>query len=207
MAKITNETCKLCRRERVKLFLKGERCLSPKCAVAKRPYPPGAHGQSRRSKLSDYAVSLREKQKVKRIYGVLEKQFRNYFEKADKKEGVTGEILLQYLEMRFDTIVKNMNFADSQRQARQIIGHGHFLINGKKVNISSYQMKPGDKVEVSEKSKKEMYFKELQSLKKDAVSWVSSDLAHLKGEVLGVPKRADLDPEIQEQLIVELYSK
>lgn len=207
MARITNETCKLCRREGRKLFLKGEKCNSPKCPVAKRAYPPGMHGLSRRSKPSDYSFALREKQKVKRIYGILERQFRNYFEKADRKEGVTGEILLQFLEMRFDNIVYRMGFADSLRLARQLVNHGHITVNGRKVDIASYQTKPKDKIEVSAASQKDNYFQGIKEKKKDAAGWLKSDLASLKGEVLGIPTRSDLDPDIQEQLIVELYSK
>lgn len=209
MAKITKDQCVLCRREMKKLFLKGEKCLGPKCPVSKRPYVPGVHGLSRRSKPSDYAISFREKQKVKRIYGVLEKQFRNYFKKADKKEGVTGEILLQLLEMRLDNIVYRMGFAVSLRQARQLVGHGMFLVNGKKVNIPSYNAKVGDTVEVRDSDKKNKYFTEIlpNQGEREVSPWLKVDIKKLKGEILAVPQREELDQEIKEQLIVELYSK
>ncbi len=207
MARLHDRTCALCRRETKKLFLKGEKCDSQKCPVSKRPYPPGAHGLSRRSRPSDYAMALREKQRVKRIYGILEKQFRNYFKKADRKQGITGEILLQLLEMRLDVIVYRMGFADSLRQSRQLVNHGHFTVNGKKVDIPSYQVKIKDKIEVKAKSKESIFFENIKSSKIDAVSWVMSDLKNLKGEVLNIPMREDLDPGIEEQLIVELYSK
>lgn len=209
MAKITADTCVLCRREGKKLFLKGEKCLGQKCPVAKRAYPPGIHGLSRRSKPSDYAIAFREKQKVKRVYGVLEKQFRNYFKKADRREGVTGEILLQLLEMRLDNIVYKMGFAVSLRQARQLVGHGMFLVNGKKVNIPSYQVKPGEKIEVRQEDRKNKYFSEVlkETPGREASPWLSVQLDKLQGEVIKVPEREDLDPEINEQLIVELYSK
>lgn len=207
MARLYDKTCVLCRREMRKLFLKGEKCDTQKCPVQKRPYPPGHHGLSRRSKPSDYSFALREKQKVKRIYGILEKQFRNYFEKADSKQGVTGEILLQLLEMRLDVIVYRMGFADSLRQARQLVGHGHFTVNGKKVNIPSYQVRVKDKIEVKETKKKDEYFETVKKRKLDVVDWVKVDMAKLSGEVQAVPTREELDPEIKEQLIVELYSK
>lgn len=207
MARITTDTCTLCRRERRKLFLKGDKCDSQKCPVSKRAYPPGHHGLSRKGKPSDYATALREKQKVKRIYGVLERQFRNYFEKAERKQGVTGEILLKMLEMRLDTIVCRMGFAKSIKQARQLVNHGHFQVNGKKVNIPSYQVKIKDKIEVREKNKKEKYFEEIKKQKVETPEWVKSDIKDLRGEVLAAPERANLDPDIREQLIVELYSK
>lgn len=207
MARITVDTCTICRREGRKLFLKGERCESQKCAFVKRAYGPGQHGLRRKGKPSDYAIALREKQKVKRTYGVLEKQFRNYFKKADRKQGITGEILLQMLEMRLDSLVHRMGFADSRRQARQIVGHGHLLVNGKKVNIASYQAKVKDTIEVSEKSKNSPYFENILNKKIDTAVWVRTDFKNLKGEVLDVPAREDLDPDIKEQLIVELYKK
>ncbi|RJO60027.1 30S ribosomal protein S4 [candidate division WS5 bacterium] len=208
MAKI-QEQCRQCRREGEKLFLKGERCNSQKCAVFRRTYAPGIHGlASGRRKSSDYGIQLREKQKVKRIYGILEGQFRNYYEKADAKQGLTGEILLKFLEMRLDNIVYRMGLAPSRRLARQLVGHGHFTVNGKGVNIPSYEVKAGDKIEVKKSSQGNSYFSEIKKKKeKSEASWVLVDLAKLKGEVKSVPEREELDPNIQEQLIVELYSK
>lgn len=203
------EQCRQCRREGEKLFLKGERCSSQKCSVFRRSYAPGIHGlQSARKKTSDYGIQLRAKQKVKRIYGVLEHQFRNYYEKADAKQGLTGEILLKSLEMRLDNVVYRMGFASSRRLAKQLVGHGHFTINGKKVDIPSYNTKPGDKIEVKGSSKKNSYFTEIGKKKgQEEVSWVLVDLSKLKGEVKAVPEREEIDPNINEQLIVELYSK
>ncbi len=208
MAKI-QEQCRQCRREGEKLFLKGERCSSQKCAVFRRSYAPGIHGlASGRRKMSDYGIQLREKQKVKRIYGVLEKQFRNYYKKAERKRGLTGELLLQTLEMRLDNVVYRMGFAPSRRTAKQIVGHGHFTVNSKKVDVPSYELKAGDKLEVKKSSQKNPYFSRMKD-KKDTIeiSWLIVDLAKLRGEVKSVPAREDLDPNIQEQLIVELYSK
>ncbi len=208
MAKI-QEQCRQCRREGEKLFLKGERCYSQKCSVFRRSYAPGIHGlSSARKKVSEYGVQLRAKQKVKRIYGVLERQFVNYYKKAEGKQGLTGELLLQALEMRLDNIVYRMNFAASRRQAKELVGHGHFTVNGKKVDVPSYEVKPGDKIEVRKSSQKSKYFSELSKTKaKEEVSWLLVDLAKMKGEVKAVPMREELDPNINEQLIVELYSK
>jgi len=208
MAIVLKEKCKLCRREGRKLFLKGEKCLGPKCTVLKRPFPPGQSGMSRRSKPSDYALALREKQKVKRMYGLIEGQFRNYFKKADKKEGVTGEILLQLLEMRLDNVVRKMGFASSPRQARQLVSHAMFNVNGKKVNVPSYSVKAGDKISVRENQRKNKYWEILSDKAEGNVpSWVRFDLKKLEGEVLANPDRDMIDPEIKENLIVELYSK
>lgn len=203
------EQCRQCRREGEKLFLKGERCYTQKCAVFRRSYAPGIHGlASARKKTSDYGVQLRAKQKVKRIYGVLEKQFRNYYEKADSKQGLTGEVLLQLLEMRLDNVVYRMGFASSRRLAKQIVGHGHFTVNAKKVDVPSYSVKVGDKIEVKKSSQKNSYFTEIVKKKPgEEVSWVLADLSKLKGEVKSLPEREDIDPNINEQLIVELYSK
>ena len=208
MAKI-KEQCRQCRREGEKLFLKGDKCYSQKCPVVRRTYAPGMHGlSSARRKISNYGTQLRAKQKVKRIYGVLEEQFRNYYKKAEKKHGLTGEVLLQLLEMRFDNIVYRMGFASSRRLARQLIKHGHFTVNGRKVDIPSYEVKPGDKIEVKKSKQTNNYFQELAKKKEvQEASWLLVDPAKLKGEVKGIPLREDLDPNINEQLIVELYSK
>ncbi len=210
MARYRGPVCKLCRREGAKLFLKGERCLSPKCAMEpnKRPYPPGAR-QSRRRKATDFGLQLREKQKVKRIYGVLESQFRRYYKIAEQKPGATGENLLQYLEMRFDNVVYRLGFAESRSQARQLILHGHFQINNRKNNVPSTLLVPGDVVSVKEKSKDKEFFKVmLDSLgSKSIPSWLSLDIINTTGRVLSAPARADIDPTISEQLIVEFYSR
>jgi small subunit ribosomal protein S4 len=211
MARIISAKCKQCRREGVKLFLKGEKCESGKCTLIKRNYIPGQHGLSRRrGKPSDYLIQLREKQKVKRTYGVLETQFRNYFEKADRKKGVTGEILLQLLETRLDNVVYRLGLAPSRTMARQLVSHDHFTVNGKKVNIPSFHVRVGDKIEVIKESIDNKYFKEILPNtigKASAQSWLKLDQKKLSGEILSVPTREELDPEINEQLIVELYSK
>lgn len=203
-------SCRQCRREGVKLFLKGDKCQGAKCTLVKRNYIPGQHGLSRRSKMSDYNMQLREKQKVKRIYGILEKQFRNYFERADRKEGVTGEHLLQLLETRLDNIVYRLGFASSRKQARQLVSHDHFCVDGKKVNIPSYQLKPGQVVSVikeSAKNEKIVGMFETQTKKTDVPSWLKYDSKKLSGELIALPSRLELDSDINEQLIVELYSK
>lgn len=211
MARMISPKCKQCRREGVKLDLKGEKCLGPKCPMIKRNFIPGQHGTSRRrGKASDYLLQLREKQKVKRTYGVLEKQFRNYFEKADRKEGVTGEILLQLLEARLDNVVYRLGLAPSRTMARQLVNHDHFTVNGKKVNIPSYQVKVGDKVEFIKESQKNTYFKEVLPgivTKASVPSWLKLDVKKFAGEVIALPTREELDPNINESLIVELYSK
>ncbi len=210
MARMLEPSCRQCRREGTKLFLKGEKCQGAKCILVKRNYIPGQHGLSRRSKMSDYSMQLREKQKVKRIYGILERQFRNYFEKADRKEGVTGEYLLQLLETRLDNVVYRLGFASSRKQARQLVSHDHFQVDGKKVNIPSYQVKPGQKISViAESAKNEKLIKafEEQAKKTDVPDWLKYDPGKLTGELIALPVRLELDPEINEQLIVELYSK
>lgn len=211
MARILSPKCKQCRREGIKLDLKGEKCLGPKCTMIKRNYIPGQHGTTRRrGKASDYLLQLREKQKVKRIYGVLEKQFSNYFEKADRKEGVTGEILLQLLETRLDNVVYRLGFAPSRAMARQLVNHDHFTVNGKKVNIPSYQVRVGDKIEFIKESQKNTYFTTVlptQITKASAPSWLKLDTKKFLGEVIAYPDRSELDPNINESLIVELYSK
>jgi small subunit ribosomal protein S4 len=211
MARILTASCRQCRREGVKLFLKGEKCESAKCTLIKRNYIPGQHGMSRRrGKPSDYLLQLREKQKVKRIYGVLETQFRNYFEKADHKQGVTGEILLQLLETRLDNVVYRLGLAPSRKMARQLVSHAHFTVNGKKVNIPSYQVRVGDKIAVIKETETSTFYKEVLPgivAKASAPSWLKLDPKKIIGEVLAFPVREELDSEINEQLIVELYSK
>lgn len=206
MTSITPD-CRQCRREGQKLFLKGDKCYS-KCVFVKRGYAPGQHGLSRRKKLSDYGVMLREKQKVKRIYGVQEKQFENYFKKAAARGGVTGENLLQLLESRMDNLVYRMGFAASRTQAKQMVSHGMFAVNGRRSNIASRILKPGDEIEVLAGKKKKKIFEEVSGSKpKEENSWVKADLKNLKGKYENLPIREQLDPEIEEQLIVEFYSK
>ncbi|MDA8168592.1 MAG: 30S ribosomal protein S4 [Nitrospiraceae bacterium] len=209
MARYTGADCRQCRREGQKLFLKGDRCFTEKCSVERRKYPAGQHGQ-RRGKLSDYGVQLREKQKVKNIYGLLEKQFRNYFEKAaGKKGGSTGETLLQFLERRLDNIVFRMGFANNRTQARQFVGHGFFAVNGRKVSIPSYQVKPGEIIEVVESKKNHLYIEEnlAKAEHRGRPEWLDVDADNRKGKVLHIPAREEIPLEVQEQLIVELYSK
>ena len=209
MARYTEASCRQCRREGMKLYLKGERCYSTnKCAFERRPTPPGQHGK-RRTKLSEYGLQLREKQKVKRIYGVLEKQFAHYFDLAEKQKGITGSNLLEILETRLDNVVYRLGLATSRKEARQLVQHAHFLVNGKKVNVPSYLFKEGDTIEVKAKSKKSPKFKEiLEATENRAVApWLSADLDTLSGKVIGRPTREDIDVEIAEHLIVELYSK
>ena len=208
MARYTDALCRICRREGEKLFLKGDRCYSEKCAVERRKYPPGHHGQGYR-KLSDYGVQLREKQKVRKTYGLLESQFRRYFYEAERGKGITGEVLLQLLESRLDNVVYRMGFTSNRRKARQLIGHGHFRVNGKKVNLPSYTVKGGDLVEVNEASKDIPEI--IDSLSKvehrGIPTWVEVDSANFKGKVLHIHSRDEIQLPVQEQLIVELYSK
>lgn len=209
MARYSEAVCRQCRRENAKLFLKGDRCYTDKCAVERRNYAPGQHGQ-RRTKVSDYGIQLREKQKVKRTYGLQEKQFRLYFAKADRMKGVTGENLLMLLERRLDSIVYRLGFAVSRAQARTMVRHGHFIVNGRKVNIPSYLVRPADTVELREKSRQVALFNEsLDSVMRRGVpSWVELDRENFKGTIKAMPVRDELTtPEFQEQLIVELYSK
>lgn len=208
MARYRESVCRFCRREMQKLFLKGDRCYSDKCAVERRNYPPGQHGQSR-GKHTDYGVQLREKQKVRRIYGLLEKQFRNYAHLADKKKGITGENLLLLLESRLDNIVFRMGFAASRAEARQLINHGHFLVNGRKVDVPSFRTKPGMVVEVREKSRQIAAIEEsLKTVSRRGMPhWLEVDVAGFRGTVKAMPAREDLPPTIREQLIVEFYSK
>jgi small subunit ribosomal protein S4 len=208
LARHTRSVCRLCRRENLKLFLKGERCYTEKCAIDRRNYAPGQHGQNRR-KFSDYGVQLREKQKVKRLYGILENQFRNIFKEADRQKGITGEILLALLERRLDNTVYRLGFANSRNEARQLVKQNHFSVNGVKVNIPSYLLKPGDAVEVREKSKKIVRILEAVEgvARRGVPQWLELEKEQLKGNVRALPTRDDITIPIQEKLIVELYSK
>jgi small subunit ribosomal protein S4 len=206
MARSLGPKCKQCRREGMKLFLKGERCLTEKCAVERRSYPPGEHGRGR-IKQSEYLLQLREKQKARRYYGILEKQFRNYYEKAAKAQGITGEALLRMLETRLDNVVYRLGFAASRAQARQIIRHGHFQVNGRRVNIPSFQVRPNDVVSLKAGSPVEQVVRDATDLTASVASWLQADHDNLTGKVLKLPERTDIDTPVQEQLIVELYSK
>jgi small subunit ribosomal protein S4 len=208
LARYREAVCRLCRREGVELYLKGDRCFTDKCAIKRRGYPPGQHGQ-RRPKHSDYGVQLREKQKAKRIYGVLEKQFRTYFEKADRMKGKTGDNLLILLERRLDNVVYKFGFTQTRRESRQVVRHGHFLVNGRKVNIPSFLVKAGDVVELREKSRKIPSVNEALDavVRKGIPAWLELDRGNFRGAVKAIPARADIQEPIQEQLIVELYSK
>jgi small subunit ribosomal protein S4 len=207
MARYTDSVCRLCRREGAKLFLKGDRCYSSKCAFAKRPVPPGQHGQSRK-KQSEYGMQLREKQKVKRAYGMQEKQFKKYFDMAEKTRGITGEELLSLLERRLDNTVFRLGLADSRAQARQTVLHGHVTVNGRKVNIASYLVGVGDEIKVKDSSKDMERFKEIRESDARPVNkWLTFDSANLVGRVVALPQRDDVDLTIEEHMIVELYSK
>lgn len=208
MARYRDALCRLCRREGDKLFLKGDRCYTDKCAVERRKYAPGQHGQ-RRKKLSDYALQLREKQKAKETYGVLERQFKRYFYMAEKKKGVTGSMLLQLLERRLDNVVYRLGFASNRRQARQLVLHGHFAVNEKRVNIPSCLLRTGDSINLMEKSRKLSVIEENISKMehRGLPSWVEMDVNTMKGKILNYPSREEIDLPVQEQLIVELYSK
>lgn len=210
MARYTGPDCKLCRREGMKLYLKGERCLTKKCPIERRPYPPGQSGQARRRKPSEYALQLREKQKVRRIYGVLENQFQTLFQEAERRPGMTGENLLQLLELRLDNVIYRMGFASSRDQARQLVNHGHFLVNGKKVNIPSVQLHPGDEITLDAGSDKTEFFAAgaaFGSARAQPPQWVQIDATAMNGRVLAVPQRIDVDALVSEQLIVEYYSR
>lgn len=209
MARYRESVCRHCRREGIKLFLKGEKCYTEKCTFDKRSYAPGQHGQSRRGKPSDYGMQLREKQKVKRIYGVLEKQFRKYFQAADRGKGITGENLLNILERRLDNVVYRLNFAGSRKQARQLVTHGHFLVNRRKVNIPSFLVKKGDVIEVKEKSKNlSAILSSFELVKKNPPpSWLIFNMDKLEGRIAALPNRAEIQLPINEKFIVEIYSK
>ena len=209
MATYRASVCRLCRREGMKLFLKGDRCFKDSCAIEKRNFIPGQHGRSRRSKIVGYGLQLREKQKVKRIYGLMERQFRGYFEKAERQKGVTGENLLAILERRLDNTVYRLGFASSRAQGRQLVGHGHIRVNDRKVNIPSFQVKQGDLVSVREKSKKvPNIVNSVEKVESRGVpGWLELDSSNLSGKVLTLPVRDDVNLPVQERLIVELYSK
>ncbi|MEW6523251.1 MAG: 30S ribosomal protein S4 [Bacillota bacterium] len=208
MARYTKAVCRLCRREGIKLYLKGERCYMPKCPMDRRAVPPGQHGQTRK-KDTPYGVQMREKQKARRIYGVLERQFRRYFSIAAKAKGVTGEALLQLLERRLDNVVYRMGFAGSRAEGRQLVRHGHFKVNDRKVNIPSYLVREGDVVAISPRSRDVAKVKELAELAKTrtAPGWMQVDAENLRGTVIRLPRRDEIDVPVKEHLIVELYSK
>ena len=208
MARYTDASCRLCRREGEKLFLKGERCYTNKCSVAKRVYAPGQHGQQKK-KLSEYGIQLREKQKVRRFYGILEGQFRKYFEMAASKKGITGENLLQTLELRLDNAVYRLGLATSRPESRQLVKHSHFTVNGQKVDIPSYLLKVGDVIAVREKSRTSPKIKAINEITGSKVvpKWLEFDAENLTGKVVSMPSREDIDLPIREHLIVELYSK
>jgi small subunit ribosomal protein S4 len=208
VARYTDAVCRLCRREGLKLFLKGERCYTDKCAIERRNYPPGQHGQAR-PKFSEYSIQLREKQKLRRIYGVLEAQFRRYFEMADRSKGVTGEMLLQFLERRLDNMVYRMGFATSRSEARQLVRHGHFTVNGRKVNVPSFLAKVGDVIGVRERSRGVARIQESLELaqRRGVPDWLEVTAEQFAGRVKTLPARSDLTMPINEKLVVELYSK
>jgi small subunit ribosomal protein S4 len=210
LARYREAKCRLCRREGTKLFLKGDRCFRDSCGIEKRNFPPGQHGRAHRPKVAGYGVQLREKQKVKRIYRVLENQFANYFDKADKKKGITGETLLLSLELRLDNVVYRLGFAPSRDQARQLVTHGHILVNGRKVDIASAQLKAGDTIMIREKTRKNQQIADSIGTiggRGGIPAWMELDAENLKGTVVALPKRGDIQMAIDEQLIVELYSK
>ena len=213
MARYTGPVCKLCRREGEKLYLKGARCLSPKCSFERRSYPPGQHGkdaQFRRGRASDYSLQLREKQKARRVYGILERQFRRYFRDALRRPGLTGSNLLSILESRLDNAVYRMGWADSRAHARQLVQHGHIAVKGRRTNVPSYVVRPGDEITIRSGSMKRTYFKELRAYMQDrppAPEWLKLDVNGMKCTVERVPERRDVDIPLNEQLIVEYYSR
>ena len=208
MARYTGSVCRLCRREGTKLFLKGSRCYTKKCAFERRPSPPGQHGVRRR-KVGEYGLQLREKQKVRRVYAVLERQFKNYFDGAESRPGVTGENLLRSLETRLDNVVYRMGFATSRAQARQLVGHGHFDVNGRRTNIASFQLKPGDRVSVRETHRSREPFKIAKETLRShqAPEWLTVDAASLTGSIVDLPRRDQMPLDLNEQLVVEYYSR
>lgn len=206
MARYTGPSCRLCRREGKKLFLKGDRCYSDKCAVTKRATPPGQHG-ARRTKLSNYGLQLREKQMVKRAYGMIEGQFRQTYDRAEKMQGITGENLLRLLELRFDNVVFRMGLAQSRKEARQLVTHGHFTLNGRKADIPSMTINVGDVIAVKEGSLSSEKFKGIQEKAATAPKWIQADIEKLAGKVIALPEREDIDLPIEEHLIIELYSR
>ena len=206
MARDRDAACRQCRREGEKLFLKGERCLTDKCGIERRAYPPGEQGRGR-VRQSEYLLQLREKQKARRFYGVLEAQFRLYYDKASRQDGITGENLLRLLEMRLDNVVTRLGFAASRRQARQLVGHGHFMVNGRRVDIPSYQVRPNDIVSLKPKSSVEPIVRGATDLVASVAPWLQADYDALNGKILKHPERTEIDTPVREQLIVELYSK
>ena len=206
MARYTDSSCRLCRREGMKLFLKGDRCLSKKCAMERRPVAPGQHGTGRK-KVSEYGTQLREKQKVKRAYGVLEKQFRKYYEDAVRMKGKTGENMLSLLERRLDNVVYRLGIGASRAEARQIVTHGHITVNGKAVNIPSYRLNKGDVVAIKESKKKKELFKDIRETKVILPKWLEWNMENLEGKLIALPERSDIDLTIQEHFIVEIYSR
>jgi small subunit ribosomal protein S4 len=206
VARDLSPRCRQCRREGIKLFLKGERCLTEKCAIERRSYPPGEHGRGR-IKQSEYLVQLREKQKARRYYGLLEKQFHSYYERAAGRSGITGENLLRMLELRLDNVVTRLGFAASRAQARQLVRHGHFLVNGRRVNIPSYQLKPEDVIIAKPATKAEQVIRDATDLTASVPGWLQADHEGLSGKVLRWPEREEIDTPVQESLIVELSSK
>ena len=206
MARYAGPDCRRCRREKMKLFLKGERCLTEKCAIERRAYPPGEHGRGR-TKQSEYLLQLREKQKARRYYGILERQFRSYYEKASQRSGITGENLLRMLELRLDNVVYRLGFAASRSQARQLVRHGHFEVNGKRVNIPSFQVGEDDVIALREAAAAKATVTDATDLTASVSPWLQADHDNLTGKVLRLPDRVDIDTPVQEQLIVELYSK
>ncbi|HHY46317.1 MAG TPA: 30S ribosomal protein S4 [Firmicutes bacterium] len=208
MARYTGPVCRLCRREGMKLFLKGDRCFTEKCAIDRRGYAPGEHGQGRK-KMSEYALQLREKQKLRRIYGILERQFSRYFDLASKKKGITGEALLQLLERRLDNVVYRLGFASSRQEARQVVRHGHIAVNGRKVSIPSYSVNVGDVISVREGSRELPRFKELAEglSQKTVPAWLELNPAEMSGRVVNIPSRQEIDVPVQEHMVVELYSR
>ncbi len=212
MAKYSGPVCKLCRREGEKLFLKGQRCYTPKCAFERRAYPPGEHGRQamwRRRRVSEYWKQLREKQKTRRVYNVTERQFRRYYRMAQQQRGLTGQTLLSLLERRLDNVVYRLNFAESRAQARMLVAHGHFSINGRRTDIPSMLVKPGDVIEVRDRSRERTYFKELPQVAETRANpaWLERDAPNLTARVLQEPERGDIDANFHEQLVVEFYSR
>ena len=208
MARYTGSVCRLCRREGCKLFLKGDKCYGPKCTVGKRPTPPGEHGQARQRKMSEYGLQLREKQKAKRTYGVLENQFHRYFETAERQKGITGDNLMILLERRLDNVIYRLGFGSSRAQARQLVLHGHIRVNGKKVNVPSYLVDVNDEIAIAPKSAESEHFKALREGTGRVIpQWMTIDAANLKANITAMPKREDIDLSIQENLIVEHYSR
>ena len=209
MANYTGPVCRICRREGVKLFLKGTRCMTEKCAIERRSYPPGQHGQSRRSRVTDYSTQLREKQKLRKMYGVLERQFRGIFKRADRQAGVTGENLLSLLERRLDNVVYRLGFALSRKQARQLVNHGHIIVNGRKTDIASFTTSVGDVIEVKPKSRELLAIKSALDVGegRGVAGWLDCDREAFKGTVRGLPTKDEVGAPVNEQIIVELYSR